>query len=144
MKLLWKMNFPHASTDTKKLNPHLFGPVDVAVKAYAQTQLGKRVRQSSKPLMNKLESEFYLHLLLRFNKDYVKIQAVRFRLGNGIWYVPDFVISAPWATCYEVKGPHAFRGGFENLKVAASTYPEIKWRLVWKENGRWIEQEILP
>ena len=44
----------------------------------------------------------------------------------------------------EVKGPHAFRRGFENLKMAAHKYPWIKWVLVWKENGEWREQTVLP
>lgn len=101
---------------------------------------GKRIRQSTKPLMNKLEREFYNQLP---GKDHIMVQAVRFRLANGLWYKPDFVL---WAAqiAYEVKGPHAFRGGFENLKMAAATYPGIVWILVWKENGEWRNQRVLP
>ena len=73
-------------------------------------------------------------------------QGMRFRLGNGIWYCPDFVripLDNLPMQAIEVKGPHAFRGGFENLKVAANLYPEITWVLVWKDNGIWQEQIIL-
>jgi len=100
----------------------------------------RRIRQSHKPLMNKLEQEYH-DTFLRGHQ--VHIQSIRFKLANGIWYKPDFV-SAYGRKCIEVKGPHAFRGGFENLKVAASQYPWIKWVLVWKEDGQWQEQVILP
>lgn len=117
-----------------------------------------RLRQSAKPLMNKLESEFYETIRAAFpNYPPVRIQAKRYRLGNGIWYKPDFTAAA-WPaeepdplghsreTAWEVKGPKSFRGGFENLKVAASLYPEVRWLLVWKdkESGEWKEQHILP
>ena len=114
---------------------------------------GKRVRQSSRPLMNKLETEWFVQLNLKFFPGQIAAQALKFRLGNGIWYKPDFIVfgdtfngpSEYNAVAYEVKGPHSFRGGMENLKVAAGLYRKISWRLVWKdENGQWREQEILP
>jgi hypothetical protein len=114
-------------------------------KEEAVTPPKKRIRQSSKPLLNKLESEFCgemmcLNPAIRFHA-----QAMRFKLGNGIWYKPDFVAFFSNCTCaYEVKGPFAHRGGFENLKVAAHQYPQIKWILVWKQDGAWKEQVVLP
>lgn len=110
---------------------------------------GKRIRQSHKPLMNKLESVFYDYLRRQWPGARIYIQALRFKLGNGIWYCPDFVTQLPWPllvkqVAYEVKGPHAFRGGFENLKVAAGLYPDTAWVLVWKEGGAWKVQEVLP
>lgn len=103
----------------------------------------KRIRQDHKPLLNKLESEF---------KDYLSplgipviAQSLRFKLANGLWYKPDFVyISMGKVVCYEVKGPHAFRGGFENLKMAAHQYPQIDWMLAWKRGGQWQLQPVLP
>lgn len=106
---------------------------------------GTRVRQSKKPLMNKLETEWSQWLKETFPSNPIVPQAIRFRLGNGNWYKTDFVMFSPdCVVAYEVKGKHAFRGGFENLKVAASLYPWIKWCLVWKQDGQWMEQEILP
>lgn len=111
-----------------------------------------RVRQDPKPLMNKLEAEFFGILALQQPYEYIRVQAKRYRLGNGIWYKPDFTCSN-WPdgderveTAWEVKGPRAFRGGFENLKVAASLYPEVRWLLVWKDKttGEWQGQHILP
>lgn len=102
-----------------------------------------RLKQDHKPLVNKLEAQFWQILKVRYPENGILVQALRFRLGNGIWYKPDFALLGPRITLYEVKGPHAFRGGFENLKVAASLYPMFDWRLVWKD-GPWQEQQILP
>lgn len=109
----------------------------------------KRIRQSQKPLLNKLEEEWLDCLKLQFMD--ISSQSLRFKLGNGIWYKPDFVA---WPRglesidhrmrAYEVKGPFAHRGGFENLKVAAHQYPQIKWTLCWKQDGKWKEQTVLP
>ncbi len=110
----------------------------------------KRIRQDRKPLLNKLETEWFNKLQECYPSTMIWKQALRWKLGNGIWYKPDFVLFAGWTqkpselTCYEVKGPHSFRGGFENLKVAASLYPEVRWILVWKESGTWQHQEVLP
>lgn len=104
----------------------------------------KRIRQS-RDKMNALELEWFGICKSTYPEDcQILAQAIRFRLGNGIWYKPDVVAFGKRVYAYEVKGPHAFRGGFENLKVAASLYPWIEWTLVWKENGQWQEQEVLP
>lgn len=105
--------------------------------------IGKRIRQGQKPLLNKLEAAWF-EALKRTNPS-ARPQAMKFRLGNGIAYKPDFVdLTVRPVTCWEVKGPHAFRGGFENLKVAASLYQDVRWILVWRESGRWQQQEVLP
>jgi hypothetical protein len=111
----------------------------------------KRIRQDSKPLLNQLETEFYHYITANRNdllegSPTILSQSIRFKLGNGIWYKPDFVLVRPegtWTT-YEVKGPKSWRGGFENLKVAAGQYPFIQWMLAWKEQGVWMTQKILP
>lgn len=109
----------------------------------------KRIRQSSKPEMNALEREFHLRLIPSKNDCDITVQSMRFKLGNGVWYKPDFVVFPKRLedfrpVAYEVKGPHAFRGGLENLKVAAHAYPMIEWALVWKEGGVWMEQIVMP
>jgi hypothetical protein len=79
-------------------------------------------------------------------------------LANGIWYKPDFFVPGSsyissevgslaypeQSIAWEVKGPHAFRGGMENLKVAARVHPWCRFYLVWKLDGMWKEQEVLP
>ena len=133
----------------KKRNPHLYGGLMMQNYVAAEAKkLDKRIRQDPKPLMNGLETEFHERLkgCDGYKAEWTFAQALRFRLGNGIWYKPDFVINAPGSNlvAYEVKGPHSFRGGFENLKIAASTYPAIMWFLVWKENNEWKQQTVLP
>ena len=113
----------------------------------ATTRPPKRLRQSTKPLLNKLEQEWFDILKASHWMDNLRAQARRYRLGNGIWYKPDMTGNDTRngrETAYEVKGAHAFRGGFENLKVAAGLWPEVKWILVWKQNGEWQQQEVLP
>ena len=109
----------------------------------------KRLRQSSKPLMNKLETEFYNHLVAQATPTAsIFPQAIRLELARGHWYKADFFVPGGYGSdcgCfYEVKGPHAFRGGFENLKVAARRYPFFQFALVWLDDGKWQEQVVLP
>lgn len=159
------------SDAVRRMNPHLFDglkvpPIVVKTsdlkKGLAGAQVTapakKRLRQSDKPVMNKLEERFYETKLRPEYVDQgqaVHIQAVRLELARGIWYKPDFFLPAVvggkdcvgrQALAYEVKGPKVFRGGFENLKVAARVHPWIRFYLVWEDedDGHWERQEILP
>ncbi len=137
------------SPATLARNPNLFG-ARPAKESMPSAKPAKRIRQDSKPLMNELETSFHERLKDMFpcnqvTTNDVTTQAIRFRLGNGIWYKPDFVVfSQDGIRAYEVKGQHAFRGGFENLKVAASLYRAIRFKLVWQDGHQWKEQEVLP
>lgn len=112
---------------------------------YAPPTPGKRIRQSAKPRLNKLETQWRDWMLATYRADEITSQAIRLELGNGIWYKPDFVTFYDGSIrVYEVKGPHTFRGGLENLKVAASKFPMMHFCLVWKERGQWKSQEVLP
>ena len=132
----------------KRLNPHLGMGSATPPEQPKQSQQPKRIRQSSRPELNKLETEFFLRLKLSNPDASILSQKLRFRLGNGIWYKPDFVVFAALPVdkpkCYEVKGPFAHRGGFENLKVAAGLFPEFDWFLVWRDGFQWEEQDVLP
>jgi hypothetical protein len=131
---------------SKSFNGPAFGQGDLK-----PARPATRLRQSSKPLMNKLETEFYGKL----DKAYpIRIQAVTFKLANGLRYTPDFFcaedyscasgISASFPTAWEVKGAWVDGDSFPKLKMAASVFPEIRWLLVWKKDGVWQEQEIKP
>ena len=105
----------------------------------------KRLRQSEKPVLNKLENQWFEICRRSEAITHLRAQALRFELGRGIWYKPDLTCwQAGHLTAYEVKGQHAFRGGFENLKVAARTFPDWTWILVWKKDGQWRQQIVLP
>ena len=146
--------------DVAKLSPRHRAEVEAAFARgdpsapTVKTPHAKRLRQSSEPVLNKLEERF----LLKLKKDYagqeILAQAVRLELARGIWYKPDFflpqgskdIVDGVTPIAYEVKGPKVFRGGFENLKVAARVHGWIHFYLVWedKQTGAWQRQEILP
>ena len=137
------------SKSVRDLNPHLFPNCDTTFFVEKESAVSpiKRIRQSPKPLMNKLETEFFLRLQQDAGDiKFIRPQSIRFMLGNGIWYKPDFTGFVDGSfSAWEVKGPHAFRGGFENLKVAAHQFVEVHWYLVWKnKNGQWQQQRVLP
>lgn len=111
----------------------------------------RRVKQKTKPLLNKLESE-WLTILKECRGDNnfaeVRSQAIRFQLCNGVTFTPD-LFSFAWIRgephAWEVKGKHAWDDAIVKIKMAAQEWPEIKWILVWKsDDGLWREQEILP
>jgi hypothetical protein len=109
----------------------------------------KRIRQSSKPKMNKLETEWLQVLQSAYDGCPILCQAVKLELATGLWYTPDFFVSASVSypeksIAWEVKGPHAFGGALEKLKMAARVHPWCKFYLVWKLDGAWKEQEVLP
>lgn len=107
----------------------------------------KRIRQSSKPLSNKLETEFGQYLQANYPNSSTKFyeQAITLRLGNGLKYTPDWVVCISLRTyCFEVKGKHVWDDSIAKLKMAASVYPKWTWYLAWKQDGQWKMQEVLP
>ena len=139
---------PTGSPAFQKRNPHIFSqiadqiaPAPVAAPTIANPE---RIRQSKKPLMNKLETEFFNHLSSLYPNWAIHAQAMTFRLANGLRYTPDFVcISCLPMVAYEVKGKWVDGDSFPKLKMAASVYPEIEWILAWKVNGQWKDQKVL-
>lgn len=142
------------SKSFRKLNPHIFGSWNEAVQKIqdvgineeaaipnAKPQSKKRIRQSDKPVLNKTESEFQRILLLS-NPEAVA-QSVRFKLSTGCHYTPDF-FSFSQMTAWEVKGRHAWEDSLIKLRMAAKVWPNIRWMLVWKDDGQWQEQHVLP
>lgn len=104
----------------------------------------KRIRQSSKPLLNKLEAEWGEALKAAYSNPVP--QSVGFRLGNGVVYWPDFV-SLECCMAWEVKGNQPIQDdSVVKIKVAARLYPQITWVLVWRDKitKDWCEQVVLP
>lgn len=105
----------------------------------------KRIRQSSKPLSNKLETEFGAWLHGTYPLATIAEQAITFRLANGVKYTPDWIVFGNiFVSCFEVKGKHTWDDAIVKVKVAASLYPDIRWLMVWKLNGEWMMQSVLP
>lgn len=140
-------NLPTNPSETlRKLNPHLYGAA-AAVTLLEKVAEAKqrRIRQDHKPLLNKLETEALTYLQQLFPGTKFMPQAKRYRLANGVWYKPDFTAMLNGVEqCWEVKGPHAWRAGMNALKVAAHAWPQIYWTLLWKDNGQWRSQIIIP
>ncbi len=146
----------NVSESTKKRNPNLYPsmyshPGFCGVEVAEAIKSGKpptRIRQSTKPLMNELEKEWAFVLHERYGQFGLPVfpQSIRFMLANGVWYKPDFVVFGETGMmAFECKGPHSFRGGMENLKIAANKYaPRVKFALCWKVDGQWQEQTVLP
>lgn len=106
-----------------------------------------RLRQSTKPLMNKLETDFFEMMKRKHPGWKLHPQAITLRIGNGIRIKPDFFAITPLGmTCWETKGKWVDGDSFGKLKMAATTYPEITFWLAWREGrtGSWEMQRILP
>src|SRR5881394_3149787 len=89
---------PVGSESTRRRNPHLYGYNEKVAKfgqGYVDEFCGpkppKRIRQSTRPLMNKLEQEWLAKLRIFWPELIFHAQSIRFMLGNGIFYKPDFV-----------------------------------------------------
>lgn len=107
---------------------------------------GKRIRQASKPLLNKLEQEAMDMLHARFPYSKFQPHAMKLELANGSWYCPDIIEfpKEPPLHIYEVKGKHSWDDAIVKLKVAARTWQEFHWWLMWKEGEVWKSQRVLP
>lgn len=130
---------------TRRRNPHLFGASEAVTiaKDIGTVPPKTRLRQSSKPLMNKTEGRFAAHLAALDPHEKWHAQAVTLLLASGVRYTPDF-LSFKLRLAYEVKGKWASDDSIVKLKVAARVYPELQFVLVWEQDGRWQEQIILP
>jgi hypothetical protein len=119
-------------------------PADLA-ESSALAARSPRIRQSSKPLSNKLEAEF--GKILRSTRPYAVVweKGLCFRLANGCVYWPDWVVfGGSGVECHEVKGKKAWDDAIVKLKVAARTYPQLSWFLQDKPDGQWREYRVLP
>ncbi len=109
----------------------------------------KRLRQKSGDGMNATERAFFEYLPeSRSGKIYV--QSITLKLGNGVRYTPDFIVVDEGnlhLTAYEVKGFMRDDAAVK-IKVAASLYPWIDFRLVTKkkkrDGGGWAIENVLP
>lgn len=137
--------FPKGSPAFMRLNSQIAkGPV-----ALPDTST-KRLRQSADHGLNKLETDAWQWLKSTMPNFRVVPHGLRLSLANGVTYLPDFAafdLNAPSdLRCFEVKGPVMRDDAAVKLKSAASTWPGIKFTLIWREHraGPWSTQEIIP
>lgn len=111
---------------------------------------GKRIRQKTKG-PNRLELEAMEYLVeenRRARTGFLfRFHTLTLLLANGCKYTPDitgFGDKAGEINAWEIKGKHAWEDAIVKLKVAAREWPSIHFYLMWKENGIWQTQYVLP
>ena len=120
-------------------NPHLYGNR----RALPDENL-KLLRQSAQPKLNKLERAFQLKLICEVPPPSIIEQAIGLKLANGCVYWADFaVFHGGKIIFYEVKGFMRDDAAVK-IKVAATTFPQFNFVLVWRAKGQWKQQTILP
>ena len=139
------MPLPEKVSDAvRRLNPALFGGTMLPIAPVAKP----RLRQNRGPILNTLETAFLDWLQGRNPTVKFHAQSVTIKIANGCRYSPDFVAKMPDGEihAWETKGPHAFDGALEKLKMAASVYPEIHFWLVSRDKATaaWRIERVLP
>jgi hypothetical protein len=95
--------------------------------------------------MNKTEAAYADQLELQKIAKIIidwRFNAVRFRLADGAYYKPDFlVVMEDRFELHEVKG--FFREAAKvRIKTAAHLYPWFAWKVVRYKKGAWDIQEL--
>ena len=104
-----------------------------------------RIRQSSKPLMNALETRFHDHMQRKHPDVLFHPQGITFRLANGLRYTPDFTACIDGDLfAFEVKGKWIDGDSVPKIKMFASVYPEWTVLFCWEHNGGWQQQLVKP
>ena len=134
-----RARFPKPQSDSKPLGG---GVVDAATPL--ETKLAIQPTDDEAKL-NKLERA-WLAVLRERGADWIGIEPFGLKLASHrCRYHPDFItLKDGQLTAFEVKGPHYWDDAKVKLKVAAREYPFIRFVLVKREGGRWIETEIKP
>jgi len=142
------------SESVRRRNPHLYSVIleDGSVGTTTVNPTPKRIRQSTKPLLNKTEQRCYDMLVGRGpGKNYGKIfkQAFTLRLDPPYRsYTPDLAYIRDVSgdlVFIEVKGPHRFRkAGIAKAALAAKTYPQFRFELFEWAKGEWKESVLTP
>lgn len=101
------------------------------------------VSQNSRGL-NKTEALFFAHLRAAHPNAFVEAHPMTFLLANGCRYTPDFIVYIDGAQiAYEVKGFMRDDAAVK-IKVAAAKFPFVRFVLVWRKRGQWMQQEVKP
>ena len=72
-------------------------------------------------------------------------EAIKFKIGANLWYIPDFVAQIPSGRlcCFEIKGPFSRYSGEIKFRAAVEKYPKITWIWVTRdEQGKWLSSSL--
>lgn len=139
MKQPRTLNPDNCSEETKRLNPHLFGPprtVDVPPKSIRRGR------------MNKTEASFARLLESIKGKGIIKdfrFEGLRLAYGTDpetgkqIHYTPDFVAINPDGSMrlLEIKGGHIFPNAILRFKCCRAFWPEFTFEMWQYKKGEW-------
>ncbi len=131
----------------QRANAHLLvGDVSLAwtssLPVQATQVTAKRIRQHQGDGMNKWEREwreritpFYEHIH----------REVSLPLANGLRFKIDFLCVDRFGAVFghEVKG-RCLPAGIAKLKMAATIYPWISFRMAGKVDGEWVTEDVKP
>lgn len=106
----------------------------------AQEPARKRIRQRQGDGMNNWERAFRAHIAPFFEHVH---REVSLPLANGLRYKLDFLCVDKFGVVigYEVKG-RALPTGIAKVKMAATLYPWIKFKLATKTRTGWDTEEV--
>lgn len=91
--------------------------------------------------LNGLEKQ-WLAVLRERGSDWLGIQPMAFKLGDNCRYHPDFVtLENGQLTAWETKGFMRDDAALK-IKMAARTYPFIRFVLVTRVKREWVETEV--
>ena len=107
-----------------------------------------RGRTTSARGMNSLERAYAENLEMRRLAGEIhswRFEPIRFRLADGAWYKPDFLVvgKAGFVHLHEVKG-HWREAAKVRIKVAADLNPEFKFTAIQKIGSVWTYEDFGP
>ncbi len=129
----------------QRANAHLLAPSPAPANkgaTIAQDATERRIRQHQGDGMNKWEREwreritpFYEHIH----------REVSLPLANGLRFKIDFLCVDRFGAVFghEVKG-RCLPAGIAKLKMAATLYPWITFRMAGKVDGEWVTEDVKP
>ncbi len=91
--------------------------------------------------MNLTEKRYVDQLeMMRLNGEIVdwRYEPMRFKVGEGAWYKPDFlIVLTNKFEIHEVKGGFIRTPAMVRFKAAMMLYPWFKWKMMQWKNGEW-------
>lgn len=109
---------------------------------------GKRKPAHTRGVMNKTEARYADMLeIQRIAGDvlWYGFEFLKFRLGDGAWFTPDFIVifASGEIHAVEVKGFLREAAGVR-FRVAADKYPWLTWVMVERKDGAWSPRLSYP
>ncbi len=133
-----------ARVSRKDVNPQLLAK---AIEK-SRDMLSKPERPSANSKMNGWEKEMELMLRQRLQTGEITqfwFECMKFRLGDGSYYIPDFIVAYPDGRlhAFEVKG-YWRDDARVKTRVFAALYPQIGITVAYKKNKQWQWEVINP